>query len=450
MDFKNRVKVMALFAGDIVALYLGLFATLILRYGANFYALFVALHVLPFSIIFLFWIIIFYVAGLYDIRHLRNNLDFLKIFGLTLTVNAIVAVFFFYLIPAFGITPKTNLFVFIVIFAIIEFYWRRAFNRVISHGEAPNKVLLIGSGRAAHATQRSVIENPQLGYEIKAHLMEEEVYAEPKRLYDLSMQHHVNLVVVPRELKHDEKLNKALYDLLGQGIEIRDVINFHELIMRKVPVSDLEESWFLENLINQQKFYDQLKRAWEFLAALAIGIVLLPVELLIALIVKLTSPGPVFIRQKRVGRLGATFTLYKFRSMVALSPEGLAETNGAQWAARGDARVTPFGRFIRAAHLDELPQLMNIVRGDLSFVGPRPERPEFIQILKEKIPYYEIRQLLKPGVTGWAQINYRYGASIEDSQKKLEYDIYYIKNRSIMLDIAIILKTIKSLFVNQK
>ena len=139
--------------------------------------------------------------------------------------------------------------------------------------------------------------------------------------------------------------------------------------------------------------------------------------------------------------------LYKFRTMNVG-----AEKNGAQWKTSGtvDPRLTPIGRILVASHLDELPQLLNIIKGELSFVGPRPERPEFVKVLAEKIPYYDIRHLVKPGVTGWAQINYRYGASIEDSYEKLQYDIYYIKNRSIILDAAIILKTIKSFFVNKK
>ena len=143
------------------------------------------------------------------------------------------------------------------------------------------------------------------------------------------------------------------------------------------------------------------------------------------------------------------FTLFKFRSMVALAADGQAEVNGAQSASgSNDRRVTPFGRFLRATHLDELPQLWNIVRGDLSFVGPRPERPEFVAKLKEEVPYYEVRLLIKPGVTGWAQINYRADRDVNDVRQKLQYDIYYLKNRSLVLDAAIILRTAKSLFVN--
>jgi lipopolysaccharide/colanic/teichoic acid biosynthesis glycosyltransferase len=180
------------------------------------------------------------------------------------------------------------------------------------------------------------------------------------------------------------------------------------------------------------------------------GVILLPIELLIALIVAVTSRGPVLIRQKRVGALGREFTLYKFRSMVALAPDGQAETKGAEWARPGDLRVTPFGRFIRASHLDELPQFWNVIRGDISFVGPRAERPEFVRDLKAKIPFYEVRLLVKPGVTGWAQLNHRADLSLDDVKQKLQYDVYYLKNRSPILDVAIVLKTLKSFFVNPK
>lgn len=256
--------------------------------------------------------------------------------------------------------------------------------------------------------------------------------------------------VIPRKLKRETALAAVLYDCFSKGILVSDLVNFYEIIMRKVPFDDLEEAWFLENIENVGQFYDPLKRAVELVGALVLGVVLLPIEALIAIVIKITSRGPVFIHQERVGKLGRTFTLYKFRSMVALAPDGQAETNGAQWSAGGgkDPRITPFGRILRASHLDELPQLMNIVRGETSFVGPRPERPEIVERLKKQIPYYEVRLLVVPGVTGWAQINHRADRDLEDVKQKLQYDIYYLKNRSLVLDGAIILRTLKSLFVN--
>lgn len=448
MRLANKLKIFFLFAGDIVSLYLSLFVTLLVRYQGNFYNRFIDSHFLPFTIVFAIWEIIFYAAGLYDLHRLRNNLDFFKNLGLTLFISSIIAVFFFYLIPVFGITPKTNLLIFVVVFAVIELSWRRYFNNVASSGEAANKILLVNSNETAKAVDNFASQNPQLGYEIKIRLGEKEIYSNPQVIQKIALDNKINLVVIPRHLKNNPDLANALYGLLNRGIEVRDLTNFYELVERKVPLADLEEAWFLENFINQQKFYDKLKMAAEFLAALIIGIFLLPLLLIITALIKLTSKGPVLIRQQRIGETGGVFILLKFRTMVALAPDGQAETSGAKWSKPGDERVTTFGRFLRYTHLDELPQLINIIKGELSFVGPRPERPEFVKILREKITYYEIRHLVKPGVTGWAQINYRYGASVEDAYEKLQYDIYYIKNRSIVLDLAIILKTIKSFFIN--
>ncbi len=416
-----------------------------IRYSGWFYGQFVNVHLMPFTVVFIPWLAIFYIAGLYDLRRLRNNIEFLKILGVSIAVAALVAVLLFYLVPAFGIAPKTNLFIFFFIFAVLEIAWRRLFNLTASGGEAPNKVLLIGDG-VAEEIEKAVKENTQLGYEVKARMAEDNAYGSPETLETAVAANGVNMVVVPNHLKHEDRFAAALYKLFGKGISITDLAAFYETIMRKVPLADLEEAWFLENIEGTARFYDPLKRAAEFLEALVLGIVLLPFELLIALIVRITSPGPAIYRQVRVGRHGKEFTLYKFRTM-----RNNAEKNGAQWAAgASDPRVTSFGKFLRATHLDELPQLLNILRGELSFVGPRPERPEFVKTLKRQVPFYEVRLLVTPGVTGWAQINHRADLGLDDVREKLQYDIYYLKNRSLILDLAIVLRTVKSVFVNPK
>jgi lipopolysaccharide/colanic/teichoic acid biosynthesis glycosyltransferase len=169
--------------------------------------------------------------------------------------------------------------------------------------------------------------------------------------------------------------------------------------------------------------------------------------LVIAIVIKATSHGPVIFKQVRVGEFGREFTLYKFRSMVANAADGSAEAGtGAVWKTANDPRFTRIGRILERTHLDELPQLINILKGDASFVGPRPERPRFVAELKEKIPYYELRHLVRPGIAGWAQLQYKYGASVEDAYQKLQYDLYYLKNRSLLLDASIILKTFKLFF----
>ena len=333
----------------------------------------------------------------------------------------------------------------LVVFAVVETYWRRFFNRLTESGEAPNKVVLVGTGPSAKEIAATVRENPQLGYAITAELTGEEASRTPAAIERAAREYSANLVAVPRELKRKGSLALVLYRLFGRGISVIDLDSFYEVVMRKVPLADIEETWFLENIESTARFYDPFKRAIEFLAALVIGIILLPLEILIAIIVKLTSPGPVIYRHMRVGQHGREFTFYKFRNMRVD-----AEREGARWATPNDTRATPFGKFLRKTHLDELPQLWNIIKGDMSFVGPRPERPEFVIKLKEQIPFYEVRLLVRPGVTGWAQINHRADLTPDDVKQKLQYDIYYLKNRSPVLDLAIVLKTLKSIFVTPK
>jgi exopolysaccharide biosynthesis polyprenyl glycosylphosphotransferase len=440
----NRFKVFLFFLGDAIALYVGLFVMLFIRYGSGFYKAFEDFHALPFTVVFILWLILFYIAGLYDLRRLRNNLDFIKTLFLALAINVIIAVLLFYLVPAFGIAPKTNLLLFIIIFAVIEMFWRRFANRSMTFGEAPNKVLMVGNGPVSEELKKAIRDNRQLGYEIRAEVSESQAYETPELLKTIARDGGVNMIVVPHALKRDARLVRTLYELFGSGFFVIDLVAFYESVMRKIPLPNLEEAWLIENIAAEVRFYDQLKRASEFLGALVIGIVLLPLELLIALLIKLTSRGPVIYKQVRVGEKEQSFTLYKFRTMHVD-----AEKYGAVWSPeRGDPRVTPIGNFLRLSHFDELPQLWNIVRGNLSFVGPRPERPEFVEKLKSDIPYYEVRLLIKPGVTGWAQINYHKDITTEDVMQKLEYDIYYLKNRSIVLDWAIILKTLKAIFVS--
>ena len=186
-------------------------------------------------------------------------------------------------------------------------------------------------------------------------------------------------------------------------------------------------------------FYDVLKRASDILFALLVSILTLPLLLIAALLVRLTSLGSAFYRQVRTGMHGRPFTIYKLRTMV-----NDAEAGGAQWAEKNDTRITPLGKFLRATRIDELPQLWNVLRGDMSLVGPRPERPEFVEQLEKEIPFYRARFAVRPGITGWAQVKHRYVNSVEDTKTKLEYDLFYIKNRSLWLDLVILGKTAKT------
>jgi exopolysaccharide biosynthesis polyprenyl glycosylphosphotransferase len=241
-----------------------------------------------------------------------------------------------------------------------------------------------------------------------------------------------------------------IYDLLDlrfQGIRIEEAARLYETIFQRVPIRELRPSQLIFTTeLGPNSMSLRLQSLYCFLIAAVALLLTLPLLLLVALAVKLSSPGPVLFRQQRVGMNGKVFTLYKFRSMVANAE---AQT-GPVWATRDDPRVTPVGRFLRRTRLDELPQLFNVIRGEMSIVGPRPERPEFVRTLSEMIPFYRQRHCVRPGITGWAQINYKYGDTVEDTMVKLEYDLYYIKNLSFVLDLFIILNTAKVMLLSEK
>lgn len=445
----QKAKVVLLFVGDIVTFYFALCLSLAIRYGlVAWYGEFTNNHLVPFSAVLIVWIALFYIAGLYDLPRLRNNIDFIKTLSLALGINALITAVLFYLIPYLGIAPKTNLLLFTAIFAFLEIAWRRTWNIRASFREGLNRVLMLDNSPHAHEVVDELTQNPQIGYAINVWHKEGIETAPIERIRTMVQNHDINLVVVPREAKDSKDISKLFYELLSSGVEITDLPTFYESVFRKIPLSEINEGWFIEHRIGRPQFYDNVKRAIEALLSLALIVVLSPVFLIIFVLVKITSYGPAIYAQTRAGKNGAPFTLYKFRSMRALAKDGSAETSGAVWAGANDPRTTPIGRILRHSHLDELPQLANILMGDLSFVGPRPERPEIVAELIKKIPYYEIRLLAKPGITGWAQINYGKDQTNEDVKEKLRHDMYYLKNKSIVLDIAIILKTMKLFFIN--
>ena len=217
----------------------------------------------------------------------------------------------------------------------------------------------------------------------------------------------------------------------------------YEMICEKIPVSFVTQTWFLENLKEGEKeFYDKTKQILDVILAGILLIATLPFWLFIALAIKIGDGGPVLYRQERIGKDGKPFFLFKFRSMKV----GAEEKTGPVWAKEEDPRVTGIGKWLRRLHLDELPQMINVFKQEISLVGPRPERPEFVEKLEKEIPHYHIRHLIKPGFSGWAQIKFRYGRSVMDSQEKFQYDLYYLKNRSLILDLGILLKTFRLFF----
>ncbi|TSD01066.1 MAG: Sugar transferase [Parcubacteria group bacterium Athens0714_26] len=436
MNEFSKIKQSTLLIGDIFVLYASLTITLWLRYGHLFYSVLITSHIQPFTIIFAVWLTVFYISGLYDLKTLKNSLEFQKGFLYALIFNIVIGALFFYLLPSFKITPKTNL---------ILFFISQIYNFILGAAGATNKILLVGSNKIAKELAEHIEDNHQLGYQIKYWMHDGLKDKEFNHLAQIILANGINTIVIPAHLKKDYESAKMIYKTLVLGIEVLDMSALYEIIFKKVPLAELEEVWFLENLTKKHKIYDLIYRPIEYIAAVILSVVFLPFFIIIAALIKLTSPGQAIFKQTRVGKEELKFTIYKFRTMVQD-----AEKDGPRWANYDDKRATPIGRILRKTHLDEIPQLINILKGELSFIGPRPERPEFVEKLRTEVPYYELRLLVKPGITGWAQINYKYGASTEETYEKVQYDIYYIKNNSLFLDISILLKTIKFLISNHR
>jgi sugar transferase (PEP-CTERM system associated) len=238
---------------------------------------------------------------------------------------------------------------------------------------------------------------------------------------------------------------RELLDLRLRGVVIENCSALLERLSGKLPLDGLNPSTLIfTDGFRMSPSQQIFRRLLSFAVSLIALLICLPFLPFIILAVRLSSPGPIFFSQTRVGQRGRPFTAYKFRTM-----RKDAEKQGAVWAAKDDPRVTKIGRFMRNTRLDEIPQLWNVLRGDMAFVGPRPERPEFVQWLSQEIPFYDLRHMIRPGITGWAQVRYQYGASLEETKRKLEYDLYYVKHQSIGLDLLVMFETIKTIILRR-
>lgn len=267
------------------------------------------------------------------------------------------------------------------------------------------------------------------------------VLGDSRHLRDIAKKREIDVVVIA--ITHDKKseLFRNILSVKMAGIEVYDMPSLYEELSGKVPVKHIKDSWFINTTLSGLKsniYTQKIERILDMILCVLGFIVLLPISLIVIVLIKLESQGTIFYIQKRVGLNGKNFRLFKFRSM-----KEDAEIDGAKWATESDLRVTGVGEIIRKLRIDEIPQLWNIFRGDISLIGPRPERPEFVGSLEKEIPYYSLRHAVRPGLTGWVHVNYGYGASSKDTLEKLQYDLYYIKNKSLLLDITILIKTVK-------
>lgn len=448
IHFGQNMRRILLVGGDLAVFELALLVTLFIRYGTvtlnNW-----LIHLAPFTLLAFLWVAGLFIAGVYDLLLLREPLKLFRAYLEGMIANLLLALAFFYIIPIFGIAPRASLFLYFAIALLLAYLWRLIFSRFISDRFAHGRVLFVGPTQEVEQV-RGLLQKSSLGHELVAAIVTD---GPPRSMPDVRMETSLNafetllkeeritaVVLGVRPDSHPALL-RALYQTLFTPINLLDRAEIEEVTTGRIPLSSVSETWFLHHLNEQDKaWYDALKR-WADIALtvpFAIGAILLyPFA---ALAIKLSSSGPVLYSQTRVGRHGKLFRIWKFRTMHTD-----AEKEGPQFTAdaKTDPRLFAVGRIMRILRIDELPQIWNVLRGDLSFIGPRPERPEFVDPLLERMPHYALRHLARPGLTGWAQVMFLTpNASLEDNLKKLQYDLFYIKNRSPLIDLAILLKTI--------
>ncbi len=434
-----------LFVGDICFFIFALWLSLFLRVmDPPSQAVFVD-HLVPFSLLFIVWIMVFFIAGLYESRSIvfaRRALSDTLLWaqGINLTIAAI----FFFFVPIFGIAPKTLLFIYLVVSFGLVLLWR-AFIFPWLGLQKPERAIVIGSGAEMEELMLALKNAHRTPAQVVVHI-DPVVENLPKMVSEAMHTHHPRFVIADLG---DSRITNAfpqLYNYLFSRVRFLDAAELYEEVFGRIPLSRIDESWIARNISRTTHFlYDVFKRIVDIVCALGIGGVSLIFYPLIMIAIFIEDGGAPFVSLPRVGEGGRVFNMYKFRSMNG-NDQG---SYGALGATK--LTVTKVGKYLRAWRLDELPQLWNILVGDLSFVGPRPETPTLVATYEREIPFYGVRHLIKPGLSGQAQLYYHgdpHGTTdVYATKMKLSYDVFYLKHRSATLDLSIFIKTIRRILI---
>jgi len=407
-------------------------------------------HAGPYWLVIAAYFFSLYIFGLYDVKKVFKYKEIAFRISLSVILPLVASAVGFYLNPPWGCAANTLAIQAGAAWVLLtgwRFLHRKAFQ--FSNNKIPT--LIVGAGGMGKSALQ-LLTSPHSRFEVAGFLDDDPalltaggngappVLGTTGSLVDIVCQKGIKAVVLAMKGNESARVARSILEARLCGRQVYDLPSLYEKIAARIPVNHVEDRWlaFADGFHLISKDYVQkMKRIFDLLWSGALLICSLPLIALTALAIRMDSPGPVFYTQIRIGKRGRPFTLFKFRSMCAD-----AEAHGPQWAQKEDPRITRVGRVIRLLHIDELPQAFNVFMGDMSLVGPRPERPEFVSDLEKQVPYYSVRHVVRPGITGWAQIKYPYGASIEDALRKLEYDLFYIKNMSILLDFRILLRTI--------
>lgn len=438
-------ELLLLTIGDILCFNLALWLTLLFRYAEIPTLDRLQLHFGPFLLLSAIWIFIFYIAGLYD-KHttLLKSLLLSRILN-TQIANILIAAFLFVLLP-FSIAPKTNLVIYLFISIALITLWRLVLFNYLSPKNT-HKAVLIADGPEAVELADEINNNTRYNYSFVRIIDDQTVlYTQnfESKLIELVEEEGIRIIVAKSHGPHIEKVLPSIFDLSFLQFEFTflDFDKLYEDTFDKIPLTALQYDWFISNVSQAENFiYVFLKRAGDVIGALLLMIPCLAIFPLVALAIKIEDRGVLFYRTERVGQYNRPISIYKFRTKTGTD-------TGAE-ALKSTLVDTRIGTFLRKTRIDELPQLLNVLRGDLSFIGPRPEMPSLAQVYAEEIPYYNTRHFIKPGLSGWAQINNsdapRGGVDTERTKAKLSYDLYYLKHRSVLLDLQIGLKTLSIL-----
>lgn len=436
-------KKLVLLLGDLAVLHLALFLTLIIRYSRSDWNNQWERHWPEFWPIFFIWLLIFYINNLYNLNFAGGGEKFYRSFVNSVLVSTVLSVIYFYLNFVSPIAPKTNLAIFIVILSFIFYAWRRLYHFFLRGLIPSEKIAIIGSREKSDRLLEEISANPGAGYRADLIISPQENLS---GLAEKITSHNIHTLVIAAEFGSSAVLEQLLNDCWHYNIAIFDYPDFYERLSGKIPLEAISPAWFLNNVqAGQKKYFHYFKHLNDWILAVFVFIISLPLWPLIALIIRLDGKE-IFFKQTRLGRNGEKFILIKFRTMqpVAAQKNGSVLINEQNPISKQE--IIWGGRFLRETRLDELPQLINILKGEMSFIGPRPETPEIASLREKQIPFYRLRLLVKPGLTGWDQISGTYhSASEEDSRSKLQHDLYYLKHRSLYLDLSIALKTLATI-----
>ena len=464
-----------LISGDLCCYIIAVFGSLYLNPKIEFGILaFLSSYKYSFLLMFLIFFTVFYIADIFDYQQDYRQWNNIRRIIASVMVGSLLAIVLFYF-PFGAFIGRTLLVIQAGTLALLLVLWRWTFSTLALPKRLKKRLIIVGAGEAGCAILNAILRRPNCGFEVLGFIDDDPkkkgtdveglpVLGNSSQLQDIVEQNRLTLLIIAITREKSDALLRALSRLSWNGCQLIDMLSLYEIIAEKIPIDHISDVWlYLNSLQAGHLYYRHLKRLFDFGLALLLFAFTCPLFLLTALVIKFDSSGPIFFRQKRLGQNGRPFEIIKFRTMI-----NNAESDGPRFAILNDRRITRVGWILRKIRFDELPQLINVLKGEMSFVGPRPEREEFVREFqelkplrrpgrrigdppgwavqvgfKETIPFYSYRLVVKPGITGWAQVKYPYASSLEQTKEKLKYDLYYIKNMGVFLDLSILLKTVR-------